>query len=481
MASKAAVNTFLRVYGDPDGEQARGAFVGRNAQYRMLWHYYRNSAFEDLAAWQAYKARYRLYRHTRSIYNPTRRLVDFYAGTVYQGVLSTDARRLPDGTPLAIPFAEDTDAALLAAVGQLWRWSNWQIGKTLMVRYGAALGDCAVEVIDDLDARKVTMEVRWPGLIDDLDLDSSGNVKAYAMEYDYEDADATKHTYRKEVDSDWIRTFRDAKPHEYHGVPAERPNEYGFVPLVWIKHVDLGSDHGEPALRSIGKVDELNALASHAIDQAHKVFGAPLLVTGKNIGTLTESQTKRGATNTLANPAEGQESLNILRSDESGDIKSVNLPEGQALAYIESLLSEVERDHPEIGMYNQLREMSEVTAPGASRMFGDVAAYVDEARAIYDTQSVKLFQMATAIAGWRVQRGDWGNLDRQREAFQGFGLDSYFQGDLDMEILPRPLIPLSRREVLELERMELAIENDRQNAQAGAAGIRERLAAEQGA
>lgn len=478
MASKAAVDTFLRVYGDPDGEQQRGVFVARSAQYRRLWHYYRNSVFDDLAVWQVYKARYRLYRHTRSIYNPARRLVDFYAGTVYQGALSTDAKKLPDGTQLAIPFADDTDPKLLAAVGQLWRWSNWQSGKALMVRYGASLGDCAVEVVDDLEARKVTLEVRWPGLIDDLELDSSGNVKAYALEYDYEDADGKKYTYRKEVDAESIRTYRDARPFEYDGVPAERDNEYGFAPLVWVKHTDLGGDHGEPALRNVGKWDELNSLASHALDQAHKVFGAPLMATGKNIGALVESQTKRGPTAALTNKAEEQESINILRSEEGGDIKSVQLPEGQALEYIDSLIAEIERDHPEVGMYNQLREMSEVTAPGAERMFGDVKTYVDDARAAYDTQSVKLFQMGVAIAGWRAQRGDWGALDRQHGVFTGFGLDSYADGDLDMEIMPRPLIPLSKKEVLELERMETALENDKQaQSQGTAAGIRERLAA----
>lgn len=443
MATKAAVNTFQRVYADPVGETTRGAFESRAARYNLLWHYYQNSAFEDARLWQAYKAKYGLYRQTRSIYNPARRLVDFYAGIVYPGVLSADAARLPDNTPLAIPLAEDINPALAAAIGQVWRWSNWQAAMRVMVRYGAALGDVAVELVDDVDAGKVVCVVRWPGQIADLTLDDMGNVKGYALEYDYEEADGQRYTYRKEVDQESIRTYRNGQPWLYDGVPAEVANPYGFAPLVWAKHTDIGGDHGEPALRNIAKWDELNMLASAVHDHAMKVLHAPLLITGENIGKLGEEQTKRLPTPDLTNPYGDRESLNLLKAASGGDIRAATLPQGDALALIDRDIAEIEHDHPEIGMYTKLREMAQVTGPGAERMFGDVRTYVDEARGNYDLQSVKLFQMAVAIGGWRLSRGDggWAQRTRQQEALDGFDLTSYARGELDFEIMPRPLVP----------------------------------------
>jgi len=460
MATRAAYSAFMRVYSDPEGAQSRGQFDDLRSAYHQRWHYYMNRNFDDLARWGPYKARYRLYRHTRSLYNPARRLVDFYAGAIYPGVLTVDAAKLPDGVQSAIPFPEDTPEELRLAVGQLWQWSNWQSGKALMVRFGAALGDVFVHVVDDVESGKVYLEALWPGLIADLDLDERGNVQAYAIEYDYNE-NGTRRKYRRTVDRDAIRTYRDDAPFGYDGNPAEAANPYGFVPAVWCKHTDTGGDHGEPALRNLGKWDELNSLASHAIDQTHQVLAAPILVSGTGIRRLTDNQSKRGATADMPTPEIDRESLNLLQGGENADIKTITLPAGEVLEHIDRMIAEMERDHPEIVMYSQLRQMSQVTGPGASRLFGDVEGFVNEARANYDMQSVKLFQMATAIGGMRANGGDWGTMTRQQEKFLPFGLESYAAGELDMTIEPRPLITLSPLERMSIEQMRNELEMSR--------------------
>src|SRR5690349_21379990 len=165
MATIAAASAFQRVWSNPAGMTARNQFEAQVATYEYRWHLYENSIFDDITLWQRYRARYGLYRYIRPLYNPTRRLVDFYTGAVYPGVLAIDAKRLPDGTALAIPLAEDIDEGLRNAIGQLWQWSNWQTGKNLYVRYGAALGDVGVEVVDEVDRGKVTFNVVWPGIV----------------------------------------------------------------------------------------------------------------------------------------------------------------------------------------------------------------------------------------------------------------------------------------------------------------------------
>lgn len=443
MATLAAYTTFRRVWADPASMVTRERFEAQVALYDYRWHLYQNSVFDDLAKWQRYRTQYGLYRYIRPLYNPTRRLVDFYAGIVYPGVLATDAKRLPDGTQLAIPLAEDIDPNLRNAIGQLWQWSNWQTGKNLYVRYGAALGDVGVEVVDELDRGKVTFGVIWPSLVTDLELDSTGNVKRVVMEYTIEDETGRKHDYRKLMDTDVIEESLDDE------VVSSEVNPYSFVPFVWCKHTDLGTDHGNPAIRNVSKIDELNEIASHAHDRTHAVLDSPVVAAGKGSRTLGENESAPRSTtdeNTV-NPMAGRAKLKVIRAEEGGSMSAVQLPEGEALNYMDKLLGEIEADHPEIVMYAQLREMSQVTGPGADRLVGDTLAYVQEARSNYDTQTIKSHQMAVAIAGWRANTGAWGrNLTRQQQAFLPFGLDSYQKGDLDFEIMPRSLFPPAPKE-----------------------------------
>ncbi len=70
-------------------------------------------------------------------------------------------------------------------------------------------------------------------------------------------------------------------------------------------------------------------------------------------------------------------------------------------------------------------------------------------------------------------------MDRQRAKFAGYGLDSYAAGDLDLEIMPRPLVAETPAERLRRLREEQALEADRQGFGAvdQAAGIAARLRA----
>lgn len=473
MATTAGLTQFKRVYENPESVMG-GQYESRMGYYRLLWAQYNNSMFDDIAAFASYRAQYKLYRMTRSIYNPTRRLVDFYASQIYPGVLSEDGSELPEGIAIAIPFADDTPPLLKSAIAQFWQWTNWQSGKSDMLRYGACTGDVLVEVVDDLDRQKVTANVVWPGLVAALQLDSTGNVKAYALEYKVIDEGTHKeYTFRKEVDDETIRFFKDQKPFDYYGEGAEVKNPYSFVPAVWVKHRSLGGDHGAPAIHgSMGKIDELNSLASHIHDQIHKVIGAPVMLWSAGAIANLVSGSKRGATDELAIPEADRESVLILRGPQGGHVESLagDLDLSQAMPYLDSLIKEIEQDHPELAMYRELRAMSQVSGPGAARMMGDVGGVVGEVAANYDQQSVKLFQMAVAIAGWRLSRGDWRSpLTRQQEKFRGFDLDSYNRGDLDFAIMPRPLIPLTEMEKIAKDRAQLSLQTDQQAQAAGPA------------
>lgn len=450
--------TFARVYNDPSQVEGGTQLENRAGLYRTLWQLYANEIFEDPKAWSSYRSQYKLYRQIRSLYNPCRRLVDFYAGAVYPGVLSTDASRLPNGTPIAIPFPEDTPPELTTAIAQFWRWTNWQATKGVFVRYGAITGNVLVEVLDEVEAGKVTANVVWPALVSWLDLDNAGNVKGYALEYFASDDDGLRYIYRKEVDGETFRTYRDGQLFDYTGAGAEYENPYGFCPAVWAKHKDVGSNYGAPAIHgSQGKLDEINGLASHIHDQIHKVIGAPaVLWTDQGIQNILGpgKQTKRpGVTDDFSDVVDSdRESYLLLKGGLGGRVDSLagSLPLAEAMAILDALIAEVAEDHPELRLYKELRGMSQLTGPAAARVMGDVGGLVAESAANYDRASIALFQMACAIGGWRANAGDWGTLSRHQQAFLPFDLASYAQGDMDLAILARPLLQPTERETLEL-------------------------------
>lgn len=464
MATAAAYRAFRRTYtiGYDTTETQRNAV--QTARYSHLWSLYDNAIFDDAAAWAQYKGYYGLYRLIRPIYNPVRRLVDFYAGIVYPGVLTIDPNQVPDGGLMAIPFADGTDAALLDAIAQSWQWSNWQVNSTVFVTYGAALGDVAVEVVDDLDRGVVYANVLWPWMVEDLGLDSTGNVTEYAIEYDYFGDDNRRYTYRKEVDGDRIATLRDGRPYSYYeNSPAEYENPYGFAPLIWAKHKDIGTINGRPAVRNIVTLDELNSLASHMADHAHKIMDAPVVLSAESV--RMPSADKAAATSAGDRTAE---KVNFVQTEPGGAVSTIDMPEGEIVSKLQLLYDEIERTHPELTLYEKLREQSNVTGPGAEAMSGDVTHAVLNARASYDTQSVKLFQMLVAIGGYRANTGSWGPaLNNQQRKFLPFDLESYKAGDLDLQIMPRPVIPMTPLDTIEYERRKLALETDRANQALG--------------
>lgn len=451
-----------RVFEEPAYDYIQQNIYQRELEYMLLWAYYNGSMFDKTArlinmwsttgwstrTWDMYKANYSLPRNIRLIYNPTRRLVDFYAGAVYPGVLSEDGQDLPDGVQNAIPFSEDTPPALKSAIAQLWQWNNWQERLQIELTYAAALGDCLVEIVDYLDQGKVCFEIPWPGYVADIDLDHAGNVQSYILEYGAWDDDEGFYRYKKIVDQNYFQYFKNDEPFDY-GNGAVLENPYGFVPAVWFRHNSTGGDRGSPAIAgSMPLIDELNGQASLTHDQVRKIVGAPMIMWAAGSIQNLFGQPKRGDTSDFVEPASDQESILMLKGPQGGRIDSLagNLDIPGAYAVVDKLLAQVEKNHPELTFYEQLRSMSQVTGPAAQRIVGDVETRVSKAQATYDRGNIALFQMATAIAGYRANNGDWGPLNRQQQKFLPFNLDSYEAGDLDMAIMPRPLLTETKQE-----------------------------------
>ncbi len=461
------------------------------AKYGEKWAAYSGELFQHLAQQPEIKTHPEIYQHTTLLWKHHEAVVDFYAGVIYQGALSTDGKPLPDGTLGAIPIdpqvpepnvpeavegqeerAETPNGdRLRRAIAELWAAWNWQQQMSLRPMYGAALGDCLTELVDDTERRFVYPQIVWPGYVKEIELDYVGNVRRYVLEYRVERKDDRGQLkawmYRKEVDKETFRHFRDDQPYDEHGPgTAVTVNAYGFVPAIWDRHriAAPGMARGKSATDGTRQaLMQLNSLFSHAFDFQHKAFWVPFMVAGAGRGGTKDVDL--GAPPQASSLAETYKWISV---PPDATLLQPQFDTGKTLDMLKDLREGILAENPEASFYQQMRQMQQVTAPGAERLMGDVKNRVDLARAGYDIQTVKLFQMAVAMCGERANdrsRNGWQRrgaprLDRKRLAFLEYDLRSFDQGELDFSIQSRPLVAPTETERVELVLLKEGLQSD---------------------
>lgn len=466
-------------------------------RYGLRWSLYDGSAFT--AAWREQRAKVRrdprIYAATRLLWKHVAATVDFFATTVYQGSLSTNGDPLPGGQPEAIPIdaqvqgdddsgadspaGDERNAQLRLGIAEIWNATNWRQGKNLRPMYGAALGDCLTEIVDDVEGKKVVPVTIWPGYIAALELDSVGNVKYVAIEYDVHikpnrlDSGHKEEQYRlrREMDGESFRYYKDDKLDE------ELPNPYraageprGFVPCIWDRHKQVWGDYGQCAFENtIQALMEVNSFLSLAVDQKRKALAAPIVIQGQ-ISRLREGiQLQRPAVSDAVSE-EAVVQAYMQRQDvltaTGNQVGLHNIPADltEVINMLNWMKEGIQSENPEGSFYTRLGQIGNLTGPGADRALGDATSRCRWARAGYDTQSVKLFQMILAICGMRVNNGSWTNdgyqLSRRQQAWLPFGMESYRAGHLDFLIPERPVVLPTPEEVVNLVVLKESVTTD---------------------
>lgn len=438
-AVRAGIVAFNQQALVPDQAFGWDLFDSRQFRYYHNAAYYHNTIYTDLVSYAAVHKHYSgLYRHIRPITNPVTRLVDIYVAKCAGGAI--DMELFSKG---AIPIAQ-ADNRLKDAVRQLFIWSNWQTQKSLMVRYGAMLGDVVIKVVDDRAAQKVRLEPYHPGIVKDVTLDEVGNVKSIIFEYEMLEESLLSptgqarqqktYTYTETIDGEWFRTYRNGEPYAFYndesGNPAaEWRNEYGFVPVVLGRHKNLGLTWGASAFHaSLRKIDELNDAVSNLNDQIRKVVTPLWYFAG--VQQEDELDTSPDSQNNQSRVLEGKDKLRAIYGPEGSQPYPMIAPIdiAAALANHQALYAELERDMPELGLY-KLREAGNLTAPGVRAGYSDAIDRIMEARSNYDDTTRRAIQMGVSIGGYNRYKN-----------FEGYTLDSYQRGDLDFYIADRPVI-----------------------------------------
>ena len=422
----------------------------RRLRYEVLWKAYEGTAYRDINTWAtAYRKQYALYKYIRPVYNPAFRLGQFWQSHLFGGLLDPEA-----GEEGAIPIATENEM-LRPAIADLWKWSRWSVQKDILTARGAILGDVAIQVIDDVDRKRVYLRLMHPGIIQEIDRDPFGNVKGYVLRESRvrPDGGAGTATYSERVtragDDVVYETFLDGAPYAWPenvnrtGTPMAAWSEpYTFVPLVVIQHNDVGLEWGWSELHPIrAKVQEADDIASMISDSVRKTIDPLWLMKGmKRPGS---SLAITGATDTADTdrPAPGREEIQAIWNvpvDGGAEAMVPDLDLENVLLHLNGILEEIEKDMKELSP--DLHTASGDASGRALRVARQpVVSKVIQRRANYDAGLLAAQQMALAIGGFRGYNG-----------YEGFDLESFAKGDLEHNIAERPVFeedPLDKTEV----------------------------------
>ncbi|CAN0425618.1 unnamed protein product, partial [Phaeothamnion confervicola] len=275
----------------------------------------------------------------------------------------------PEGIKGALPILTD-DAALRAAVCKLWKDSNWEISKEVWAKYGAIMGDAPLSVQIDAKNGRIYLVPLDPRKITDYVLDARGNVKMYEFQERRPDPDSEggEATFCLRVSREGqacvYRTFKNDQPYGWDGAPQSWSYDFGFVPLVWCKHLDNGAKAGYSELHAtISKAAELADQASLLSDYNRQRVKTPRAIMGEiqaptivgeddpnpqGLGTDEYGQSCR---KTKYNPGLTRDAATLIMfGNPNTKIENLvaDMSVGDAIAWVAALDREIRADHLEL-------------------------------------------------------------------------------------------------------------------------------------
>lgn len=473
--NSSAFPTLGRSYGPPPGFDILTAQAHRRFRYALNWSLYEGNAYQSGSEWVAYKDAHNLAWRTRQIRNMVAKLCQFYGSHLYPGSLIQPGQPAQIGIEqnLGIDVPEGNQG-MFTALSTLWEWWGWPDGLRTGVIQNAALGDLLFELVDDIPRRKIMCQSIWPGYVRDVETDAAGNLKKYTKEYGVVDPVTNEpYVYARTITTKDIRTFKNNEPWDYvtnrpNGPGAVQLNPYTFVPARWFRWNETGSEYGEPAIYTAQSIyDDLCVLAAAATDRMVVHAESPLLVAGTAAPGSVRSAIDDFYEFEEQRPVEAQPAslakLKVLQVPEGTSYQEPRFDMGNTENRITAIEDGLFSQFPEIRFEDMLREMTQLTGPGAERAMLDVRTRYSARASTVDRHVIALTGMGTAMAGMRMNDGSWDlsadvageALTEQHQAFKAYDLASYGKGDLKFTFLERTLVPSTIEERLETGQMKL--------------------------
>lgn len=422
----------LALTGGPLSNRWGGTLGGtRQSQYAICWDAYNSALYLKRSGYGSYIAEHNLYPELRQIYSFVEDSVGFYVNHVYRGTIDDQGVAASGDLNQGIPLV--ADEAQKKAIYQSWQWARWGSEVDAWLTYGASCGDTFQITVDDVQNGKCYQVARAPWHVPEFHLDR-GFVVSIVEEYPAWDAvNKKQYTYRREMDLQTFRTFKDSQPFDYDGNGSEYPNPYGFVPAVYTQHRFNPEPPGKPSFRGWRTLDEVNSLASRLNDYILMQADTPTLF--KNAGEITSVKIDGKGS---------PRNFKMLQMAQDGTVEKLegNLDIADAEIRVTALLEELRRVNPEITTFEKLRGVGAISGVAARRLLGDVEGLLQGPSGHYDTGTVLGLRHCLAIGGQRFKEGQggWAQRTDQQRAFAPFDLNSYRDGDLNIGIAARGLI-----------------------------------------
>ncbi len=241
------------------------AWADRRAVFALWDGYYNNTIFETLSNGGQREYLNGMLGNASAadlagLINPVSSVVDLYL-QVFGGEWGKDVR-------------VDAAPPVVAALEQVWKWTNINIEQQPLCRMAATHGTTGIRIVwrDDPGRKRVYLKAEHPRIIRDVMVDDRGNVEGIELEYDEVSGlgDAQEvYTKRETLTPDEMRVERVDL-----GTPrliSSDPNPIGVTPYVLLRHGYTGDVWGFNAFhRARQPLDRLNALLSHIDVQIHR-------------------------------------------------------------------------------------------------------------------------------------------------------------------------------------------------------------------
>lgn len=437
---RSAVQAYRQDYFVAEQDYNWDSHAARMSRYYYNRRYVDNTLYTAVNRFaNQYKQTEQLYKYLRGLRNPVARLVNAEMDKVFGGFVNYESFK--DGA-IVLGGADET---LIESIRTIYQWTNIIAFKSLLVRQGASMGDVAIKVIDDTKRQRVYMEVLDPRKVQDVLFDERGNVKEITISYERCDEETKRwYEYTEIITKDTFSTYRNGEPYAYmsdsegNGL-SEWPNPYGFVPVVWVKHVDVGMQFGATSFQDTrSKIDNLNDLTTLLHDNIRQNVRTKYAVTKVSI-----PKDANGNAISLGVSTDSRDTSPLIEMGDGGDIKPIAFQiniEG-TLQAIDGQMKEIEADLPILAL-NAIRSMGG-TKSGVTveNLYSDGLGAVSTLQGNYYGAMIAGTQMAISIASFRRYDG-----------FRAYNLNSYENGSLDFVIRPKAVFQdkLSLKENVEL-------------------------------